>query len=157
MSLCPIEMPKRPIAFENVLLKDALLHAPAEEEAVLAIVARDALPHDRALRTASRMKAETGVPLAHAPEHRHIVALLETNPVAMIVAHGAALDHGAGAAIQKDAAATAAVQRDVFLLVSLDRQILDARALDIVSADHWERPSPPVHHRSPCSRRLAAG
>ena len=70
--------------------------------------------------------------------HQHIVGLLETDAVAVEVPHHAILDDRAKAAIEKNAAATTAVEIDILLLVPLDDEVFHARAFEVVAADNRE-------------------
>src|SRR5258705_12493644 len=84
------------------------------------------------------MKAQSFVSLAGAGDHRHVVALLKADSIAVIITRGATLNDCAGTSVEKNASAAAAVQIDILLLVALDRQILDFRAFDMIAADHWK-------------------
>ena len=68
---------KAPVAFEHIVLKDAVPHAPAEVQAVLAVVACQAFLDQRTLRAAARVQPEPRVVLAHTVADDHIVRLLE--------------------------------------------------------------------------------
>ena len=129
---------KPTIVLQNVLLKQPVPNTPAEVESVLAVAAGDTPADHRPLRAAPGMEAQPGVVLAHAVLHQHIVGLLETDAVAVVVPHHAILDHRAKAAIEKNAAATAAVEIDILLLVPLDDEVLHARAFEVVAADNRE-------------------
>src|SRR5207244_5694143 len=84
------------------------------------------------------MYPQPRVVLAHAILHQDIVGLLETDAVAVVVPHHAILDDRAKAAIEKNAAATTAVEIDILLLVPLDDEVLHARAFEVVAADNRE-------------------
>src|SRR3954467_3033894 len=84
------------------------------------------------------MQAQSFVSLAGAGDHRHVVALLKADAIAVIIMHSAMLHDGAGTSIEKDASAAATVQIDILLLVAFDHQILDSRAFDMIAADHWK-------------------
>ena len=81
------------------------------------------------------MQAEAGVVLAHATAHEHIVGLLKADAVAVVISDRAILHDRAEAAIEEDAAAATAVERDVLGLVAIDDEMLHARALDVIAAD----------------------
>src|SRR5205823_5065735 len=78
-----------------------------------------------------------------------VVALLEADSIAVVVPDGTPLDHGPVTAIQEDSPAAAAIQRDVLLLVPLNRQVLYPRALYVIAAndgEHSRRPRAVRHH-----------
>jgi hypothetical protein len=87
--------PKSMVAFQQIVFEEPLFDAPAKEEAILPIVAGDAVPDDGALRAASRVQAQTGVCFAAAPRNSDIIALLEADAVAIVIAHSAFFDTGA--------------------------------------------------------------
>ena len=122
-----------PIVLQNVLLEQPVLHAPAEEESVLAVAPRGAVANDGALRAAAGMEAQPGVVLAHAVLHEHVVGLLEADAVAVIVPHRAIFDDGAKAAIEKDAATATPVERDVLALVAVDDEVFNASVFEVVA------------------------
>jgi hypothetical protein len=78
------------VAFEKVVFEGAVFHAPAEVQAVFAVVFCDAGADGGALRAAARVQAEARVSFADAIGHGHVVALLEADAVAVVIAHGAA-------------------------------------------------------------------
>src|SRR3989442_14848995 len=86
----------------------------AQIQSILPIASGDAFADHRPLRTAARMEAQTGVVFAHTALNEDIVGLLEADAVAVVVPHGAILNDGAEAAIEKNAGASTAVQIDIF-------------------------------------------
>ena len=80
------------VVLQAVALEHAVADAPAQEQAVGAVAPGDAVPHDGALRAAAGVEAEVGVVLADAVDDRHVVRLLEADPVAVVVPHDAAPD-----------------------------------------------------------------
>ena len=73
-----------------------------------------------------------------AAEDHSIVRLLEADAVTIEVSHHAIGDDRTVAPIEENAGAPAAVEMNVALLVAVDGQVLEARAVDIVSADDRE-------------------
>src|SRR5262249_47750204 len=73
------------VAFKQVLFKEAILDAPAEEQAVFAVVPGAAAAHRGPLRAAAWMNAQGSVVLADAGQHADVVALLEADAVAGVV------------------------------------------------------------------------
>lgn len=73
---------KAPVAFEHVVLKDAVPHTPAEKQAVLAVVAGLALFDQGPLRSAAGVETERGIVLADAVADDDVVRLLEADTVA---------------------------------------------------------------------------
>ena len=85
--------------------------------------------------------------------HDHIVGLLEADAVAVVVPHRAAIDDRAETAIEKNAAAAAAVERDVLLLVAVDGQVLHSRPFEVIAADDGEDRRGLRALLPPCNRR----
>ena len=121
------------VLLQEVLLEQAVTDPPAEEQAIRPVAAGHAVADRRPLRAAARMKPEDGVVLRDAVCDGDVVGLLEADAVAVVVPHDAAADDGAEPPVQEDAAAPAAVQRDIRLLVALDDQILDPHAFGVVA------------------------
>src|SRR5581483_9964676 len=124
------------IVFENVFFKQTMAHAPAQEQTILTVIPRQATSHDWPLGPAARMHPQSAVILADTILNQHVVGLLETDPVAIEIPHYATPNYCAEAAVQENAASTAAIERDVLLFVSVNHQVLDSRSFQIVSADH---------------------
>ena len=96
------------VVFEDVPIEKPLFDPPAEEKAVLAVVPRHTLAEDGTLGTAAGVEAQARVALAQAAGQRHVVALLETDAVAVVIAHGAPLQDRSMTTVEKDAAAPGA-------------------------------------------------
>src|SRR5262249_57882431 len=98
--------------------------APAQEQPVFAVVPRNALAHDGPLRSAARMNAQRRIVFAHASLHGHVVRLLETDPVAVVIAHPAIFDDRAAPAIPKNSpAATTAEVNGLILHGNKDENV----------------------------------
>ena len=85
------------------------------------------------------MKTQVGIPVAGAVFHRHFVALLEADPVAVEVFNRAAGHSCSVATIKENAGAPASVEVGVVFFVALNRQMFDYRTFDAIAADDRER------------------
>ena len=85
------------------------------------------------------MKAQVGIPVAGAVFHRHFVALLEADPVAVEVFNRAAGNSCSVAPIQEDAGPPASVEVGVIFFVALNCHMFNYRALDAIAADDRKR------------------
>jgi hypothetical protein len=126
------------VVFEDVVFENAVFDAPAEEQAVFFVILGEAAADGRALGAAAGMQTEAGVSFAGAVGHSDVVALLETDAVAIVVADGAARDDRARAAIEKNSSAATSVEVDVLVFVAVDGQIFDARVFEMVAAHDGE-------------------
>src|ERR1044071_3015629 len=145
------------VVFQDVFLEESMPHAPAEEEPVFAVAPGNALAHHRPLGTAAGVDAQAGVAFADTTLDQDIVGLLKADAVAVIIADQTVLDHGSETAVEKDAAAPAAVKGDVLLLVAVDDQVFHARAFDVATADdgkHRGGPGLGGHHAIGVQRRV---
>src|SRR5579859_4057382 len=122
------------IVFQKVLFEKAMPDAPAQEQAVLAVVARDATTHDGSLRTAARMHPQPGIALAGAVFDQDIVGLLKADAITVVVLDHAIVNNRAKSAIKEDPPATAPVQRHILVLVSINDQILKPGSLEVITA-----------------------
>src|SRR5262245_61939696 len=54
------------VPFQYILFEQPMLHSPAQEQAILAVVPGNAAAHRRTLRTAARMQSQPSVAFADA-------------------------------------------------------------------------------------------
>jgi len=80
------------VALENIVLEQSMPDAPAQEQAISAVVASDTVAHGRTLGAAPRVYAKKGITLRDTAKDRDIIGLLEADPVAVIVSHLTALN-----------------------------------------------------------------
>ena len=137
-SLWPIEMPNRPLSSRRLSSKTPWRTRQHRN--------RPSVPLRRAtqFRTTGRCEPLPGwsprsvLSSLTQSIDRHVVRLLEADPVAVVVPHDAAPDRRAEAAIEVDPRAAAAVEGGIGVLVPLDDEVLDARPLDVRAADDGE-------------------
>ena len=121
------------VIFDDVLLRQARLDAPAEEEADVVAV-QPIAADDRPLRAGAGMQTQPGVVVAVAVFHHDVVADLPTDAVAVVVA-GRHLAHGDAIAIlQEDAAGVVAVEVVVVIAIAVQREVLDDDVGDVLAA-----------------------
>src|SRR5688500_6348543 len=84
------------------------------------------------------MKTKSGVIFARATAHQHVIRLLKTDPIAVVIAHHTVLNDSAEAAIKKNSGAAATIERNIFSLVPVNSQVLDAGPFQNVTADDRE-------------------
>ena len=90
--LVPDRDPELAVLLEAVVLEHTVADAPAEEQPVGAIATGQAVPDDGPLRAAAGVQTQVGIVLTDAGGDRHVVGLLEADPIAVVVSHHAALD-----------------------------------------------------------------
>ena len=125
------------VVLQPVALGYAAAHAPTKEESVVAIRNCARVFHRGPLRSAAGMQPKPGATLDDTAIHLHVVRLLETDAVAIVVAHEAVADHAMVATIEEDAGGAAAVHLGrVLRAIAVHRQVLHAGLLQVVTADH---------------------
>src|SRR5262249_55429005 len=107
----------RAAVLDNVVLSQAELDAPAEEQANV-VATQLVAANDRPLRTRSGMQAETGVVVTVALLDDDIVTDLPADAVAVVLAGGQPVHADAVAVLQEDAAGVIAVEVVIVLAVA---------------------------------------
>ena len=85
------------------------------------------------------MEPVSGVVVAVAAFHQHVMANLPAQPVAVIVARGEVAQGHANAVLQPDAAGIIAVQVGVIGLVAVQREIFNRDVGNVLAAEEWEQ------------------
>ena len=91
VSLWPMEMPA-PCSRYLIVLEQPVLDAPADVEAIAAVVHRAVAADNRLRRSRSRVQAEPGIRFAQAIFNRDPLGDLETNAVAVVAADDTVAD-----------------------------------------------------------------
>src|SRR5262249_53090044 len=74
-----------PVVFDHVVLKASVPHAPAEEQADLAIIMQVASFHQWPRAAGTRMNAIAGVPIRCTVQDLHVLSDLKRDAVAVVV------------------------------------------------------------------------
>ena len=123
----------RPALLDDVLLGQAVLHAPAEENAD--IIAFDLITADyRPLRPGTGVQTEAGVIVAVAILDQDIVADLPTDAVAVVIAGRDAANGETITVLEEDAAGVVAVQVIVVGFVAVERDVFDDDIGNVLAA-----------------------
>ena len=93
-----------------VVLEETMAHAPAQEEADLAVLKGATATNRGTLASTARMESQVGVAMADTVFNDHIVALLKTNAVTVVVLNSATQDMGAVGAVKEDPGPPASVK-----------------------------------------------
>ena len=126
------------IADEVVVFKDAILDAPAEEEADATVVFRAAVADDGMLTATARVQAQVGIARAGAVFDCDVLALLEADAIAVIIFDRAVLQNSVVPAVEKYTGTAATVEVRIVFAVALYGQIFDPGIFDVVAADDRE-------------------
>src|SRR5262245_44198141 len=125
------------VALDVVLFREAVLDAPAKEDADV-VVPELVVAHDGALRARAGVQAELGVVLGGAALGEDVVANLPADAVAVVVARDDAAENEAVAVLEEEAAAVVAVEVLVLLAVAVERQVFDPGVGDVLPGDEGE-------------------
>ena len=79
------------VLFQDVVFEQAVAHTPAQEQPVGPVAPRNTPADGGALGAAAGVQAEMAIVFAGAIQHGDIVRLLKADPIAVVVADGAAL------------------------------------------------------------------
>ncbi len=127
-----------PIADEIVVLKNAVFDAPTQEKTNATVVFRAAVADGGVLTATARVQAQVGIARAGAVFDCDMLALLETDTIAVIIFDPAALYRCMVPAVEEYAGAAATVEVWVVFAVAIYSQVFDPGIFDVVAADDWE-------------------
>src|SRR5262249_34827454 len=125
------------VAHNGILLGQAILDAPAEEDAN--IVADElVIADDGALGAGTRMQTELGVVFGRAILDKHIVANLPAYAVAVVVAGGNVAYFDAVAVLEKQATPVVAIEVLILRPIAIESEVLDRHVAHVFAGDQWK-------------------